>query len=57
MHLFIIHWRDTEIIPDELKTGKVTGMDFGDFNWVGEFSVTKKGTKVWDNVIDGEIRW
>ena len=38
-----------------LKNGKDVGTDFDDFNWVGEFSVTKKGTKVWNNVIDGEI--
>lgn len=38
-----------------LKNGKDVGTEFDDFNWVGEFSVTKKGTRVWDNVIDGEI--
>ncbi len=38
-----------------LKKGKDVGTDFPDFNWVGQFEVVKKGTKVWDNVIDGEI--
>jgi hypothetical protein len=38
-----------------LTNGKDVGTDFGDFNWVGQFEVVKKGTKVWDNVIDGEI--
>lgn len=38
-----------------LKKGKDVGTDFDDFNWVGQFAVTKKGTKVWDNVIDDEI--
>lgn len=51
--LFIKHGRtDTFFL---LKNGKDVGTDFDDFNWIGEFSVTKKGTKVWDNVIDGEI--
>ena len=38
-----------------LKNGKDVGTEFDDFNWVGEFTLTKKGTKVWNNVIDGEI--
>lgn len=38
-----------------LKNGKDVGFDFPDFNWVGQFEVIRKGTKVWDNVIDGEI--
>ena len=38
-----------------LKKGKDVGTDFDDFNWVGQFSVTKKGTKVWNNVINDEI--
>ncbi len=38
-----------------LTKGKDVGTDFDDFNWVGQFAVTKKGTKVWDNVIDDQI--
>ena len=38
-----------------LRNGKDVGRDFDDFNWIGQFEVIKKGTKVWDNVIDGEI--
>lgn len=38
-----------------LKKGKDVGADFSDFNWVGQFEVVRRGTKVWDNVIDGEI--
>lgn len=38
-----------------LKNGKDVGADFDDFNWVGQFEVIKKRTKIWDNVIDGEI--
>lgn len=38
-----------------LKNGEDVGTDFDDFHWVGQFEVIKKGTKVWDNVIDGEI--
>ena len=38
-----------------LKKGKDVGTEFDDFNWVGEFAVTKKGTKVWNNVINDEI--
>jgi hypothetical protein len=38
-----------------LKNGKGVGTDFDDFNWVGQFAVIKKGTRVWDNVRDDEI--
>ena len=38
-----------------VKNGKDFGTDFPDFNWVGQFDVVGKGTKIWDNVIDGEI--
>ena len=38
-----------------LKSGKDVMGDFVDFNWIGQFEITKKGTWVWDNVIDGEI--
>ncbi len=38
-----------------LKNGKDVGADFDDFNWVGQFEVIKNGTKIWDNVVDGEI--
>jgi hypothetical protein len=38
-----------------LKNGKDVGTQFDDFNWVGEFALTKKGTKVWKNVKEGEI--
>lgn len=51
--LFIKHGRTDKSYL--LKNGKDLGTDFDDFNWVGQFSVTKKGTEIWDNVIDGEI--
>ena len=38
-----------------LKSGKDVGIDFDDFNWVGQFEVIKKGTTIWNNVINGEI--
>jgi hypothetical protein len=38
-----------------LKNGEDVAFDFDDFNWVAQFKVVKKGTKVWDYVIDGEI--
>ena len=38
-----------------LKNGKNAGTTFDDFNCVGQFSVIKKGTKVWDNVLNDEI--
>ena len=44
--------------PDKsflFTSGKEVGTDFNDFSWVGQFEVVKKGTKVWDNVIDDEI--
>ncbi len=38
-----------------LKNGKEVGSEFPDYNWIGQFEVVKKGTKIWDNVFDGEI--
>jgi hypothetical protein len=38
-----------------LRNGKDVGVDFPDFNWVGLFEVIPKGTKIWNNVMDGEI--
>ena len=38
-----------------LKSGKDVGADFDDFHWVGQSEVVKKGRKVWNNVVDGEI--
>jgi hypothetical protein len=38
-----------------LKNGKDVGSDFDHFHWVGQFEVMKKGRKVWNNVVDGEI--
>ena len=38
-----------------LTNGMDVATEFDDFNWVGEFAVTKKGTKVWNNVINDEI--
>ncbi len=38
-----------------LKTGKDVGTDFDDFHWVGQFEAIRKGTKIWHNVVDGEI--
>lgn len=51
--LFIKHGRTDKYFL--LLQGKDVGTDFPDFNWVGQFEVVKKGTKVWHNVIDGEI--
>ena len=38
-----------------LKDGKNLETNFDNFNWVGQFQIIKKGTKIWNNVIDGEI--
>jgi hypothetical protein len=38
-----------------LKNGKDVGTDVDDFHWVGQFEIIKKGTKIWGNVINGEI--
>lgn len=38
-----------------LRNGKDVGVDFTDFNWVRQFEVIPKGTKIWNNVADGEI--
>ncbi|HSC53524.1 MAG TPA: hypothetical protein VLC98_07890 [Phnomibacter sp.] len=38
-----------------LLNGKQVGANFPDYNWVSQFEVVKKGTKIWNNVIDGEI--
>ena len=51
--LFIKHGKKNKIFL--LQEGKDLGTDFPDFNWVGQFEIIKKGTKVWDNVITGEI--
>jgi hypothetical protein len=51
--LFIKHGRTDKSFF--LKNGKGVGTDFDDFRWVGQFEVIKKGTKIWNNVIDGEI--
>ena len=51
--LFIKHGGTEQTIL--LKDGKSVGTDFPDYNWIGQFEVVKKGTKIWDNVIDGEI--
>ncbi len=51
--LFIKHGLTNNSIL--LKKGRDVQTEFDDFNWVGQFSVAKKGTKIWDNVIDGEI--
>lgn len=51
--LFIKHGRTNQTYL--LKNGRDVGNEFDDFNWVGEFAITKKGTKVWDNVVNGEI--
>jgi hypothetical protein len=51
--LFIKHGETDKLFL--LRSGKDIGTDFPDFNWVGQFQVVTKGTKVWDNVIDNEI--
>lgn len=51
--LFIKHGGTEQ--PFLLKDGNSVGSDFADYNWIGQFEVVKKGTKIWDNVIDGEI--
>lgn len=51
--LFIKHGRTDKFFI--LKNGKDLGFNFSDFNWVGQFEIIQKGTKIWDNVIDGEI--
>jgi hypothetical protein len=38
-----------------LKSGNDVGTDFDDFHWVGQFEAVKKGSVIWNNVIDGEI--
>jgi hypothetical protein len=38
-----------------IKTGKDVGHDFDDLNWVGNFKIIQKGTKIFDAVVDGEI--
>lgn len=51
--LFVKHGRTDDFFL--LKNGKDVGVDFPDFNWVGQFEIIQKGAKIWDNVIDGEI--
>ncbi|RYE25368.1 MAG: hypothetical protein EOP45_04855 [Sphingobacteriaceae bacterium] len=51
--LFIKHGGTHEFFL--LKDGKDLKTNFNDFNWVGQFEIIKKGTKIWNNVIDGEI--
>lgn len=51
--LFIKHGSTDKVFL--LKKGKDVGTDFSDFNWVGQFQLVQKGTKIWNNVIDGEI--
>jgi len=51
--LFIKHGRTSQTYL--LKNGKDVGSEYEDFNWVGEFLVTKKGTKVWNNIVNDEI--
>jgi hypothetical protein len=38
-----------------IKTGKDVEHNFENLNWVREFKVIQKGTKIFDDVIDGEI--
>ncbi len=41
---------------DLIKSGRDAGLDDDeDFSWVELFEVVKKGSKVWNNVINGEI--
>lgn len=51
--LFIKHGGTNQFFL--LKDGKDLKTNFRDFSWVGQFEVIKKGTKIWNNVIDGEI--
>jgi hypothetical protein len=51
--LFIKHGRTDKSYL--LKNGKDVGSEFLDFNWVGKFEIIKKRTKIWNNVVEGEI--
>lgn len=51
--LLIIHGGTNNTIL--LRHGKDVGVDFDDFNWVGQFEIIAKGTVIWNNVVDGEI--
>jgi hypothetical protein len=51
--LFIKHGGNGESVI--IKSGKDIGANFADFNWAEEFSIIKSGTKIWNNVVDGEI--
>ena len=51
--LFIKHGGTDESFL--LNNGKDVGSDFDNFQWVGQFEVIKKGRKIWNNVVDGEI--
>ena len=42
-------------IPNCHKNCKNVGTIFDDFNWVEQFTVIKKGTKAWNNVLNDEI--
>lgn len=51
--LLIVHGNTSQSY--RITNGTVLGADFGDFNWADEFKVVKKGTIIYNNVIDGEI--
>ena len=38
-----------------LRSGKELEQNFKDFDWIFAVSIVKKGEKIWNNVIDGEI--
>lgn len=38
-----------------LQNGKALGQQFNNFNWVGQFQIIPKGTKIWNNVVDGDL--
>ncbi|NCT93101.1 MAG: hypothetical protein GXC72_01650 [Chitinophagaceae bacterium] len=38
-----------------LRNGKALGQEFNNFNWVGQFQLIPKGTKIWNNVVDGDL--
>jgi len=51
--LFIKHGGTNQTFS--IKTGKDVGQNFDNLNWVGEFKIIQKGTKIFDDVINGEI--
>lgn len=51
--LLIKHSNKEEIFL--IKRGNVLNSNFVDFNWVETFEKVERGTKIWNNVVNGEI--